>query len=129
MAGNPERPLRRRVRSVASAWIGATAILAAGCGGDEAEKPKVDTQALEASVNKIDEECIKAGFDPKSADSGITVHVTRLLEAYEADPKASLSGTDIKANTVEEAVGDVAETLEECRPQDALRVKEVLAKP
>jgi len=127
----PSAPLRRRVRSVTLASIGAAALLGAGCGGDggETEKPKVDKQALEASVNKIDEECIKSGFDPKAVDPGISVEVDRLVEAFEADPKASLSGTDLKAHTVEEAVGDVAETLEECRPEDALRVNEALAKP
>ena len=106
-------------------------ILAAGCGGGEgeSEKPKVDTHELETSVNKIDESCIKSGFDPNASDSSISVHVSHVIEAYEADPKASLSGTDLKAHTVEEAVGDVAEILDDCRPEDALRVKEVLAKP
>ncbi len=115
----------------ALAWIGAALILTAGCGGDEAEteKPKVDKQAVATAVHKIDEECIKAGFDPKLASSGISTHVGHLIEAFEADPKASLDGVDVKAHTVEEAVDDVAETLEDCRPEDALRIKEALAKP
>ncbi len=114
----------------ALAWIGVAVILSAGCGGEApAEKPKLDKPALEAAVNKIEEQCIKSGFDPKIADAGISAHVGTVLEAYEADPKASLGDTHIKAHTVEEAVGDVGEILEHCRPEDALRIKEALAKP
>ncbi len=137
-AGTRGGPLRRGARRKgrealprALASIGATLILAAGCGGGggETEKARVDTQAVETAVNEIDEACIKAGSNPKAVDSGISVHVDHLVEAYEADPKASLDATDLRAHTVEEVFGDVAETLEDCRPEDALRVKEVLAKP
>ena len=119
------------MRATALAWLGAALVLTAGCGGDEGEteKPKVDKHAVEAAVNKIDQGCIKSGFDPQTAPSGISAHVGHLLEAYEADPKASLDGTDVKAHTVEEAVDNVAEILADCKPEDALRIKEALAKP
>lgn len=105
-----------------------TFLLLAGCGGgDESDTKPVTPTAVQQTVSGLLSACADMELDtPQVHDASprVTGHVNRLIRQFSEEPDLDLRGTELKADTLRDQMVQSYQLLQDCKPQDAKRVRD-----